>query len=120
MSTAETTASSSKTRNFALAFAIVLPVLYVLCDLRGWALFTLHPATGLIEWGQTQPRSGGGPVMYWYGWTATTLIGTVIVGAIATLLPESIARKVPMMLAWLLPILAVPVLVYSLMPWWTR
>ena len=42
------------------------------------------------------------------------------VGLVAMLLPEHIARKIPLNLVWLLPILAIPYVVYSLMPWWTH
>jgi hypothetical protein len=113
-------ATSAKFATFAVVFAICGPVLYVLCDLLGLPLFSYHPATGRFEWGYALPRRGEGPVMYWYGWTATTLIGSAVLGYLATLLPESTAKKIPLALIWLLPILAIPPLVYSLMPFWTK
>ena len=58
--------------------------------------------------------------MYWYGWTALTLVVGLVVGLLATLLPESVTRKIPLSLIWLLPVLAVIPLVYSLMPFWTK
>jgi hypothetical protein len=120
MSRSDTMASSPKLGTFVLVFAIVVPVLYVLCDFCGWALFSYHPATGLVEWGQTQPRSGQGPVMYWYGWLTMTVIGATMIGFLATLLPENAVKKIPLALAWLLPLIAMPILVYSLMPWWIK
>ena len=51
--------------------------------------------------------------MYWYGWTATTLIAGTVVGFLATLLPESVTRKIPLTLVWLLPILAIPSGLYA-------
>ena len=119
MSTNDVSAPSSKFLAFAIVFAIATPIIYVLCDLMGWPLFTFHPATGLVEWGRTLPRQGQGPVMYWYGWTATTLIAAGILGFLATLVPSA-ARKLPVSLAWILPILAIPPLVWSLMPFWTK
>jgi hypothetical protein len=119
MSTIDAPAPSSKFLSFAIVFAIATPIIYVLCDLMGWPLFTFHPATGRLEWGYTLPRRGEGPVMYWYGWTATTLIGAGVLGFLASLVPTA-ARKLPLALAWLLPILAIPPLVWSLMPFWTR
>jgi hypothetical protein len=35
-------------------------------------------------------------------------------------LPESAVKKIPLALVWLVPIVAVPLLVYSLMPFWTK
>jgi hypothetical protein len=113
-------ASSEKFRTFSVVFAITGAALYVICDFAGLPLFTFHPATGRLEWGYTLPRRGEGPVMYWYGWTATTLIGATIVGGLATLLPAAVARRIPLFLIWLLPIVAIPLLFYSLMSFWTR
>jgi hypothetical protein len=42
-----------------------------------------------------------------------------VLGIIAMMLPERIIRKIPLSLVWILPILTVPYVVYSLMPWWT-
>lgn len=113
-------ATSGKLRSFVVVFAISGTILYVLCDLFGWPLFTLHPATGRLEWGYALPRRGEGPVMYWYGWTLTVLLGSTALGLLATLIPENLSRKMPLALTWLLPLLAVPVLVWSLMSFWTK
>ena len=101
-------------------FALAAPVLYVLCDLFSLPLFTYHPATNRVDLFWAPGRSGEGPAMYWYGWTATTLIGGAILGWLATLLPENIIKKIPLALIWLLPILAMFPLVWSLMPFWTK
>jgi hypothetical protein len=69
-----------------------------------------------LGWGPA--RSGEGPAMYWYGWTATTLVAGFFVSLLATLLPESTAKKIPLVLVWLLPILAIPYLVWDLRQWW--
>jgi hypothetical protein len=61
-----------------------------------------------------------GPAMYWYGWTGVTLVAGFIVGLLATLLPEGVVKKIPLALLWLLPILALLPLAYSLMPFWTK
>jgi hypothetical protein len=58
--------------------------------------------------------------MYWYGWTASSVIAGAVVGYLATLLPESTTRKIPLFLIWLLPILAVPYLIYDLREWWFK
>ena len=58
--------------------------------------------------------------MYWYGWTATSMLGATVLGVLAMLLPEQVTRKIPLALVWIVPVLAVPLLFYSLMPFWTR
>jgi hypothetical protein len=56
--------------------------------------------------------------MLWYGWTLTALIVLTVLGLIAMMLPERWTRRIPVTLIWLLPIVAIPYIVYSLMPWW--
>ena len=113
-------ATSAKFMAFGIGAAISFPVLYVICDIFNLPLFTYHPATNRFDlwWGPA--RSGEGPAMYWYGWTATCLVAGTILGLLATLLPEGAVKKIPLFLVWLVPILLVPCLVYSLMPFWTK
>jgi hypothetical protein len=56
--------------------------------------------------------------MLWYGWSVTTILIAAALGIIAMMLPDRIARKIPLSLVWILPILAIPYVIYSLMPWW--
>jgi hypothetical protein len=111
-------ASSTRFRTFVITFSIVGPVIYMICLQMNWPLFTYHPATNRIALGWEAARSGEGPNMTWYGWTAMTLIVGTVVSFLATLLPESIAKKIPLILVWLLPILAIPYLIYDLRQWW--
>jgi hypothetical protein len=111
-------ASSTKFKTFAITFAIVGPVIYMICLQMNWPLFTYHPATNSIAFGWEAARSGEGPNMTWYGWTAMTLLVGAVVSFLATLLPESATRKIPLILVWLLPILAIPYLIYDLRQWW--
>jgi hypothetical protein len=110
--------ASSKVKTFVITFAIVGTLTYCLCLFFNWPVFTYHPAVNRIEWGWGPSKSGEGPAMYWYGWTATILIVAPIVGYLATLLPENAAKKIPLILVWLLPILAVPYLIWDLRQWW--
>ena len=66
--------SSAKFMAFALAMGLAAPILYVLCDIFGLPLFTYHPATNRVELFWAPGRSGEGPAMYWYGWTATVIV----------------------------------------------
>jgi hypothetical protein len=117
---ASSLATSAKFRTFAIVFSLTAPLLYVLCELLGLPLFTYHPATNRFDLGWAPGRSGEGPAMYWYGWTATMLIGCAVLGWLATLLPESLIRRIPLALIWILPILAIIPLAWALMPFWTK
>jgi hypothetical protein len=111
-------ASSTRFRTFVITFAIVGPVIYMICLQMNWPLFTYHPATNRFALGWEAARSGEGPNMTWYGWTAMTLIVGTVVSFLATLLPESMTKRIPLILVWLLPILAIPYLIYDLRQWW--
>ena len=111
-------ASSAKVRAFVITFAVVGTLIYCLCLFFNWPVFTYHPAVNRVEWFWGPARSGEGPAMYWYGWTATALIVSTIAGFLATLLPEGAAKKIPIILVWLLPILAIPYLIWDLRQWW--
>lgn len=113
-------ATSAKFRAFVIAFGVSAPVMYVLCVLFNLPLFTFHPATNRFALGWEAARSGEGPAMYWYGWTATILIVGSIVGLIAAMLPESVTRRIPLTLVWLVPVVGIPIMIYTLMPFWTH
>ena len=66
-------ASSVAFRNFAIVFAIATPIIYVICEMRNWPLFTYHPGTNRVDLGWAAAVRDQGPAMYWYGWTASTL-----------------------------------------------
>ena len=94
--------------------------MYVVCELFGLPLFTYHPATNRVDFGWAPGRSGEGPAMYWYGWTATMLIACTVLGWLATLLPERAIRAIPLALIWLLPIVALVPLIWALKPFWEK
>ena len=111
-------ASSTKFKTFVVTFAITGTLVYLVCLEMNWPLFTFHPATNRIVWGWEAARSGEGPTMYWYGWTAMSLLAGAILGFLATQLPESVAKRIPLILVWLLPILSIPYLIWDLRQWW--
>jgi hypothetical protein len=112
-------AASSKFKTFATTFSISGPVTYCLIQYLNWPLITFWPATNRLVWGYEGMRSGEGPNMLWYGWTLTTILIAAAVGIVAMLLPERFTNKIPLALVWIFPILAIPYVIYSLMPWWT-
>src|SRR5262245_34886975 len=113
-------ASSTGFKTFAIVFGFSTAALYVLCDMLNWPLFTYHPATNRVDLFYAPPRQGEGPTMYWYGWTLTSMLGAAALGFLATFLPQHFARKIPMALVWIVPLLMIPILAYSLMSFWTR
>jgi hypothetical protein len=110
--------ASTRFRTFALVFGITAAVLYVVCDFAALPMFTYHPGTGRIDPGFAPARRDEGPAMYWYGWIATSALGASLTGLAAALLPERIAAKIPLSLAWLAPIALLPFLIYSLRFYW--
>jgi len=111
-------AASAKFKTFAITFSAFGALAYCVIQFFNWPLVTYHPATNRLVWGYEGPRPGEGPNMLWYGWVLTGLIVLTVSGVIAMMLPERITGKIPLTFIWLFPILAIPYIVYSLMPWW--
>jgi hypothetical protein len=115
-STAPMTATMPAFGKFALVFGIVFVILYWVCVLRSWPVFTYYPATGALAWGRLGATPDTGPAMYWYGWVAVCIIVSTAAGFLGTLLPDSVVRRIPLALAWLLPLLAFPLAFYAVLP----
>lgn len=116
--TASSLAASERFKTFAIVCAVGGTLTYLVCLHFNLPLFTYHPAVNRIEWFWGPAKSGEGPAMYWYGWTATTIVVAPLLGFVASLLPAQIGRRIPMTLVWLLPILAIPYLIWDLRQWW--
>ena len=86
-------ASSTAFKTFAIVFGFGTAALYVACDMMNWPLFTYHPATNQVDLFYAPPRRGEGPAMYWYGWTATSMLAAAVLGVLATFLPEHVTGK---------------------------
>jgi len=110
--------SSAAFRTFTVVFAIATPIIYVICEMKNWPLFTCHPAIDRIDLFYAAARRDEGPAMHWYGWVANTIIGAGVLGALATLLPENVTRKIPLALVWIVPVVSVPILIYALRFFW--
>jgi hypothetical protein len=111
-------AASAKFRAFAITFSITGPVVYCLVVLFKLPLVTYFPAIEQLDWGAVGAHPGTGLNMLWYGFTLTTILISGGLGVGAMFLPERITRRYPLALLWILPILAIPFVVYSLMFWW--
>ena len=110
--------SSSRFGAFALVFGISFAILYVICDMAALPLFTYHPGTDRIDLGFASPRRDEGPAMYWYGWLASSALGASLFGLLAAMLPEKVRGKIPLSLAWIVPVVLLPLLLYSLKFYW--
>ena len=108
----------SRWGTFTLVFGICFAILYVVCDMAAWPLFTYHPGTDRIDLGYAPARRDEGPAMYWYGWLVSSALGAATLGGLSALLPEKIRGKIPLALAWVVPVVLLPVLIYSLMFYW--
>jgi hypothetical protein len=113
-----TTPFSSRFGTFALLFGIAFAVLYVVCDMAKLPMFTYHPGTDRIDWGYAAARRDEGPAMYWYGWLASSALGASIIGVLAAGLPVNIRSKIPLALTWVVPLVLLPILLYSLKFYW--
>jgi len=111
-------ATSATFRTFAVVFAIATPIIYTICEMRNWPLFTYHPGTNRVDLGWAAAVRDEGPAMYWYGWTVSTLFGAAVLGFLATLLPSHLTRKIPLSLTWIAPLAVIPVLIYALRFFW--
>jgi hypothetical protein len=115
---ASSLAFSAAFRTFAVVFAIAAPVIYMICEMKNWPLFTYHPGTDRIDLFHAASRKDEGPAMHWYGWTANTLLGGGLLAFLATMLPESATRRIPLSLVWIVPLACVPILIYGLKFYW--
>jgi hypothetical protein len=111
-----------------MVFSVLAPCIYVACNLYHWPLFTFFPATNHLTWGWTPMSDDEGPAMYWYGWLLSTLILGVGLAGLAGLSsalknPTSnplLSKLLPhvLHLLWILPLVLLPVIVYSLKFYW--
>ena len=111
-------ATSAAFKKFAVVTAVVTPIIYVACEMQNWPLFTYHPGTNRVDLGWAAAVRNEGPAMHWYGWTATTLIGAGVLGMLATMLPEKLARSISLSLVWIVPLAMIPILIYALRFFW--
>jgi hypothetical protein len=110
--------SNSRFCAFALVFGIAFALLYVVCDMAKLPMFTYHPGTDRIDLGYVLARRDEGPAMYWYGWLTTSALGASILGGLVAMLPENIRSRIPLALAWIVPLVLLPILLYSLKFYW--
>jgi hypothetical protein len=114
-------------RRFALAFCAGFAFIYVIARTKGLALFTVYPSLGIVLPGMHRSRDVADPVldflapeMFWYGWTATAILGALVVGFIAALLPARWSSRIWLGWAWVAPVLAMIACGYLTIPWFRQ
>ena len=103
---------------FAITFAVVYPIAYVIAVEKNLALFTYHPA--LEEFGFLVQPPRDGPAMYWYGWMATSGIVALLAGLIARAVPEGVTRRLWSGWSWAVPVVVMIVFGYFLRGYFLR
>ena len=106
-------------RCFALAFGTAFAFIYAVARAKGLALITVYPSLGIVLLGTHRSRDVADPVldflapeMFWYGWTATAILGAFVVGFIAALLPARWSRRFWPGWVWVASVLAMMSCVY--------
>lgn len=105
-------------RNFAVIFSSSFSTTYLLADMYKVPVFSYYPATSKMTLGWSASTMDDGPAMYWYGWLLSSLIVAFTLSWLATLLPKKFARKIPVSIAWTVPIALVPIFLYTLKFYW--
>jgi hypothetical protein len=110
--------NSQRFRVFAVTFAAVYAAVYYVVLVNNWPVFSYGPAVG--EWTLFNHAASDGPTMYWYGWIMSSAIIAAVVGAIVSLVPESLARWLWSGLAWLVPVCAIAAIFHLLGGYFTH
>ncbi len=118
---------TSAFRRFALVFCVGFAFIYVVARAKGLALFTVYPSLGIVLPGTHRSRDVADPVldflapeMFWYGWTATAMLGALAIGSIATLFPARWSSRLWLGWVWVPPVLAMAACVYLTIPWFRQ
>ena len=100
---ASSLASSAAFRTFAVVFAIAAPIIYDPAKMQNWPLFTYRrEQPGRLAFSTRRTRCAMRSAMHFhYGWTANMLIGSAVLGVLATFLPERLTRAIPLSLTWI-------------------
>ena len=84
-------------------FSLVSTIIYVLAYNFGWQLFRYYPLLNRVSL-DALPAKASGPVMMYYGWMGTAALAGL---AVALIVPNRFAAKVPSAVGWIVPLLLV-------------
>jgi len=110
-------------RRFVFAYGAAFALFYAVAHARGLALFTLYPSQGIVLLGTHRSRDVADPVldflapeMYWYGWTASAAVASLVIGLIAAFLPARLSWFWTWCV-WVIPPMAMIACAYLTIPW---
>jgi hypothetical protein len=105
-------------RNFWIIFSCSFSTTYLLANIYKLPLFSYYPATSKVTFGWSTSTMDDGPAMYWYGWLLSALIVAFTLSWLTSFLPNKLAQKMPLSIAWTVPIFLVPIFLYTLKFYW--
>lgn len=97
-------------RGFAITMAVVASIFYCISLYENWPLFTFLPVSREFVFFRTDLEHV--PVLDWYGTVVGVLIVGALVGLIAAYLAPEFAKRLPLALAWIVPLIAFMVIFY--------
>jgi hypothetical protein len=114
-------------RRFALVYSTAFALIYVIGRIKGLALFTVYPSLGIVLPGMRRSRDVVDPVLdflapelFWYGWTATAVVGAFVIGSVTVPFPDRWFRWFWTGWVWVAPVLAMMACVYLTIPWFRQ
>jgi hypothetical protein len=115
--------SGSRLHRFVFAYGAAFALCYAIARARGFVLFTVYPAQGIVLLGLHRSRDVADPVldflapeMYWYGWTASAAVGALVVGLVAALLSARLSW-IWAWCVWVMPPMGMIACAYLTIPW---
>jgi len=110
--------STLRYRTFMTIFSASFSLSYLLVDVLKLPTFSYYPATHKMAWGWLPSSVDDGPAMYWYGWILSSLLMALVVSYLCSMLPINILKRIPLSIAWILPVALIPCLIYTLKFYW--
>ena len=103
---------------FLTAFSLLYGAIYLFVMELHYPALTYHPRTG--EWGLGIEAPRNGPVMFLYGWMATSA-ALASAGAIVALVAQRLIPAVWWLrLGWVVPVIASVVSIYLMLPFFLK
>ena len=103
---------------FLTAFSLLFGAIYLYVMEHNLAAFTYHPRSG--EWGLGIEAPRNGPVMFLYGWIATSA-ALAVAGAVLALVAQLVVPAVWWLrLGWIVPLGAAVISIYLMSPFFLR